>query len=152
MAADLLFFDTSYLVRLYLDDGGFEAVRGRAGAGRAIASAWHAQAEVIAAMHRAFRERGIEPEAFALLIAQFIKDGKEGGFCWLSLTDGVQQRIERVVQGAPATVFLRAADALHLACAAENGFTEVYSNDRRFLDAAPLFGLRGINLIPEKRQ
>jgi hypothetical protein len=54
---------------------------------------------------------------------------------------------ENVVRGAGAvferlepTVFLRASDALHLACAAENQFSEVYRGDQIFLQAAPHFG------------
>lgn len=57
-------------------------------------------------------------------------------------------RLETTLSSAPINTDIRAADALHLACAAEHGFTEVYSNDRHFLAAAPLFGLRGVNVIP----
>jgi len=56
--------------------------------------------------------------------------------------------MESVLAAAPVTTKIRAADALHLACAAEHGFSEVYSNDRLFLAAAPLFGLIGVNVIP----
>jgi len=147
MRDDPPFFDTSYLVRLYLEDTGFEAVRERAGAARAVAAAWHAQAEVVAALHRALRERKIGPSAFQAVLDQFARDSADGLFEWQPLADGVQKRVAHVFRDAPPTAFLRGADALHLACAAENGFREVYSNDRHFLAAAPLFGLRGIDLI-----
>lgn len=48
----------------------------------------------------------------------------------------------------PPDAFLRAADALHLACASEHGFAEVWSNDRHFLAAAPHFELQARNLVP----
>jgi predicted nucleic acid-binding protein len=147
MLADSPFFDTSYLVRIYLEDIGFEAVRNLAVPGRSVAAAWHAQAEVVAALHRAGRERRMKNGALQAVLTQFAYDGRNGLFHWLPLTDDVQQRLEQVFRKAPPTVFLRAADALHLACAAEHGFTAIYSNDRHLLAAAPLFGLRGINVI-----
>lgn len=147
MAADSPYFDTSYLARLYLRDHGFEEVRELAGSGISIASAWHAQAEIIAAFHRAFREGHLQQGAYLTALEQFINDSKDGLFRWLPLTDSIQQRLEQFFGKAADTTFLRAADALHLACAAEHSFTEVYSNDRHFLAAAPLFGLIGVNVI-----
>lgn len=147
MRANAPFFDTCYLVRFYLEDTGFEVVRELAGKSRTIAASWHAQAEVVAALHRAARERRMEQTAYQAVLAQFLHDSETGLFDWQPLTDGVQQRLQHVFQKAPPTAFLRAADALHLACAAEHTFRVIYSNDRHLLAAAPLFGLRGVNVI-----
>lgn len=142
----MIFFDTSYLVRLYLDDHGFTEVRALA-ARHPVAAAIHGRSETVAALHRAFRERR-QPEAlFRELVRQFQSDCAEGGFTWLPLSSEVFERVERAYFDAPATVFLRAADALHLACARQQGFAEVFSHDRHLLDAAALFELKGVNII-----
>ena len=70
----------------------------------------------------------------------------------LPLSEEVMKRVESVYTAAPAATFLRAADALHLACAAVHGFTETYSHDHHFLNAASLFGLRGIDVIPGSKK
>lgn len=147
MTANLLYFDTSYLVRLYLRDDGFEKVRELADSTTMIVSAWHAQAEVVSAFHRAFREGRLESHSYLSLVAQFSSDSKNGFYQWLPLTDQVQQRLEGFFQKASSKTFLRAADALHLACAGEHGFNEVHSNDRHFLLSATLFGLEGVDVI-----
>jgi len=59
----------------------------------------------------------------------------------------VLERIELAYAKLPATTLLRAADALHLSAAAENGFREIYSNHPKLLAAAAHFGLRGIDVI-----
>jgi len=118
-----------------------------AGSGSTIASAWHAQAEIVAAFHRVYREGRLQQSAYLAVLGQFINDSKDGLFHWLPLTDSIQQRLEQFFWKAADSHFLRAADALHLAGAAEHVLTEVVSNDRHFLAATPLFGLRGVNVI-----
>lgn len=142
----MIFFDTTYLVRLYLDEKGAEPVRALAETAP-VASSWHAQAELLCTFHRAFREGRLDEEAYQAQRGQFASDQAARTFNWLPVTEATLSRLDATLAEAPATTFLRAADALHLACAAEQGFKEVYSNDRHFLAAAALFGIKGINVI-----
>jgi predicted nucleic acid-binding protein len=65
---------------------------------------------------------------------------------WLPLSAALVESLSARIRHLSARVFIRASDALHLASAAEQGFKEIYSNDRRLLEAAPHFGLRGLSV------
>ena len=142
----MIYFDTSYLVRLYYNDPGADAVRALAATDH-LACAAHGQAEMIAAFHRKLREGAIRAAAYAALVGQMEAHLQAGAFQWIAQSADILSRIRRVYQKLPSTVFLRAADALHLATAAESGFREVYSNDDHLLAAAKHFGIAGKNVL-----
>jgi len=53
------------------------------------------------------------------------------------------RRMAAPVSAAPAELYLRARDAIHLTTAQEAGERHVWTNDRHMLAAAPYFGLTG---------
>jgi predicted nucleic acid-binding protein len=81
------------------------------------------------------------------LLEFFDDECDAGAFQWLPLSPAVLARLTKTYGELPRTVPLRAADAIHLACAVESGFKQAYSNDRQFLLAAKSFGLKGVNVI-----
>jgi predicted nucleic acid-binding protein len=143
----VIYFDTSYLVRLYYADPGADAVRALAATDN-IACAAHGQVEMIAAFHRKLREGAIKPAAYAALLDQIRAHDQAGAFQWLPQGSEIYARIARVYAKLPSTVDLRAADAIHLATAAEAGFKVIYSSDMHLLRAAKEFDIAGNNIIP----
>lgn len=142
----MIYFDTSYLVRLYYQDPGWESVRALAATDH-LMCAIHGHAEMIAAFHRKLREGAIKPVHYAALLEQLAADDVEGAIQWLPVAPDIMARVAAIYAGLPAAVFLRAADALHLATAVQAGCASVYSNDAHLLAAAPHFGLAGRNVI-----
>lgn len=145
----MIYFDTSYLVRLYFEDRGWPDVR-KLAATDTIACSAHGQPEVIAAFHRKFREGAITAGGYAALLGQWQVHDEAGAFQWLPQSPDILRRIRLVYATLPRNVYLRAADALHLGAAAVHGLKAVYTNDTHLLAAADFFGVNGVNVISDR--
>ena len=140
------YFDTAYILKLYLHEDDSEAVMRGANESGGLACSALAVSEVHAAVHRGLREGRLASDEFEAVLARFHADVELGMWHWLPVSMRVLQRVAATYGSLPASVFLRSADAIHLATAATHGFACVYSTDRHLLAAAPHFGLRGIRL------
>ena len=73
----------------------------------------------------------------------FLADLQSGVWSLLPITESSLLRAASSIAALPSSMYLRAGDAIHLAAAQRAGFTEIWSNDKRLLQAAPAFGLTG---------
>lgn len=141
------YYDTAYLLKLFRPEPGSDEVRAHAANVDVLVCSLHGRAELIAAAHRKIREGHATPAHLAALLEQVATDEAAGALHWLPITDAHLARVEAAFLQAPSSLYLRGADALHLTSAAEAGFEVIHSNDRHLLAAAPLFGLRGVDVI-----
>lgn len=141
------YFDTAYIIKLYLAEKGSEEVMQAANTSGGLATSSLAYSEFHGALHRNLRDGQLDPTGFAAVLRRFDTDVGAGMWHWLPTTMSIYQRVASVYRELPSEVYLRSADAIHLATAAEYGFGDIYSNDGHLLIAARHFGVKGINVI-----
>jgi predicted nucleic acid-binding protein len=142
----MIYLDSSYIFKCYINEPGTHRVLALVQSSSGCGSGLHARAEFWSGLHRRVCEAVTSTEDARKIWRQFEQDERAGVWHWLPLNEIVVRRVCEVFEKLPSDVFLRSGDALHLACAAENRFTEVYSGDRILLAAAPHFGLNGVNV------
>ena len=143
----MLYFDTAYLAKCYINEPNAARVRVLASSSAGLASCALARVEFYTTIQRHLREGNLTHADALNTLADFSQDEANGVITWLPLDTVLIEEACRRISALPATVYLRAADAIHLTCAATNGFQEIYSNDRHLLTAAQYFNLTGINVI-----
>jgi len=143
----MIYLDTSYIVKCYLHEPGTEQVLAWLAGKQGLSCCRHGRLEFVAAVNRHVRENRLSSRDGHTVFRKLELDERAGLWRWFSVTDQLLQHACHRMENMPPGVFLRAADALHLACAAEQGFQEVYSHDQHFLAAATHFGLAGLDII-----
>ena len=141
------YLDTSYLLKTYVRESGTREVEAWMTGRSHFVCAHHGRLELFAGIKRHLREGRLDARGFRQVLSQINADEESLLVEWLPITTSLIDAACRKVTELPGSVFLRAADALHLACAADVGLKEIYSHDRHLLAAAPHFGLRGIDVI-----
>ncbi len=139
--------DTAYLLKYYLDETGSDAVRKLIDRQTGVFSLALARLELQTAFHRKLREGLLDSKTHKALVGQLANDHRDNLWTWLVVDDDLLDQAAKHFASLPRNVFLRASDALHLACAKEHGFREIYSNDKHLLAAAKHFGVKGKNII-----
>ena len=144
----MIYFDTAYLAKCYLNEHGSDEVRELAAESAHIACCAFGRLELAATIHRNLREGNITRKQSRIVFEQFDLDESNHIWTWLPVTPELLAGATARFRAMNPSTYLRAADALHLACAVEHGFKELYSNDRHLLAAATVFKLKGRNVIP----
>ncbi|MDB6175552.1 MAG: twitching motility protein PilT [Chthoniobacteraceae bacterium] len=143
----MIYFDTAYVAKCYLNEQGSDEVRTLAKRHGRVACCIFGRLELAATFHRNFREGKITAAQRDLIFLQLQADEANHLWTWLPMTADLLLGTASRFGEFDSSTYLRAADALHLACAAENNFKEIFSNDRHLLGAAGVFGIKGQNVI-----
>jgi len=143
----MIYFDTAYLAKCYLNEPGSVAVRKLASESDRIACCSFGRLELAATIHRNLRESKVTQQQSQIIFDQLDLDEENRIWTWLPVSPELLANATAKFRSLKPTTYLRSADALHLACAVEYGFREIFSNDRHLIAAASAFNIKGRNII-----
>ena len=145
----MIYFDAAYVAKCYLNEPGAERVREVAYGADGLGSGELARLEFASILKRHVRERHVTRREMTTILKDFEEDEKNGVWQWFEVTSDLLEKASKAVLRLPTSVFVRSGDALHLACAEEHGFHEVYTNDRHMSQTARHFHLTGVNVLSD---
>src|SRR5580692_5740077 len=123
-----MYFDSAYIAKVYVNEPDSELVRALVSkASPRVTSVW-ALCEVQCVFHRHLREGLISPSGCKRLAEVFLENVETGVWETVPVTEALLRRAGALMTAAPADIFLRAADALHLATARQAGEQEIWTN------------------------
>ena len=138
-----LYFDTAYVAKCYLNEPDGKSVRQLAMQATELSSSAWSVAELACVFHRHVREGAVTRRQATRMRKLFREHVERGTWNLLPVSEGLLLQVETLTASLPASIYLRGGDAVHLVTAQRAGFTEIWSNDKHLLAAAPRFGLRG---------
>jgi predicted nucleic acid-binding protein len=138
-----LYFDTAYVAKCYLNEPDGKAVRRLARRASGLYSSMLAIAEMACVFQRQIRQGRIDIHQASQWRGAFLDDVQGGVWVLLPVSERLLYRVESFTSALPPEAHLRAGDAIHIVTARDSGFTEIWSNDRRLLEAAEHIGIRG---------
>lgn len=144
----MIFWDTSALLKLYVDEPDAARFRRLAAREEAILIAAFTRHELHCGLWRKEYLKGLKPGA-AELLYQDVSRAIEGGFLQtIPYNEHVERRVREVIQRcyrARKAVVLRSLDALQLGSALAVGAHELVTTDERMRAGAAIVGL---NVLP----
>jgi predicted nucleic acid-binding protein len=136
-----MYLDSAYIAKYYVNEPDASAVRKLiAGASFLCSSSW-ALVEVSCVFHRHVREGSLTLAQGRELSDVFRGHVESDVWNLIPVSGSLLRRTATLIRGVPASVSLRAGDAIHVASALETGETELWTNDRHLLAAAAHFGI-----------
>jgi predicted nucleic acid-binding protein len=138
-----VYLDTCYIAKFYFNEAESARVRELVKKADVIRSSLWAMAEFHAVIHRHLREGSLSDKDARAVAERFSVHVAAGLWNLVSVNEALLRRTSALMVSAPKDLFLRTADAVHLATACEIGEREVWTSDRHMLAAASYFGLAG---------
>jgi len=143
----MIFCDTSTLAKYYVPELETPVVQAKLDAEDRVFLSDLARTEIMAVFHRRFREKKWSRSEFLAAVRQFTKDDLAGFWTWAQLDRDITREAAKVFTTLPDSIFLRAADCLHLVTALRQGFSEIHTHDANQSKGASAVGLTPIRII-----